>query len=960
MPLDPTDEELARDWTLTPADLVEVHRCRGDDKRHSFALQLCTLRRYGCFLADDYSKVPVRIVNHVGRQLGLPPMLFAAPPSRAATDVEHERRIREHLGYQSYDQSAEAALETWIGEQAAGGLLVESLVIVAEKYLRERRIVLPARPRLERLATAAAVEATEAALVRISGRLSVDLRTRMDSLLDSKEQNRSVLFQLKQYPPEPRPDSINVYLDRAKVLRDLDAGGIDFTGTRPEVVIHLAELARRYDVADLKRFLPAKRYALLACFLAEANKTVLDHLVEMHHVFLTGLHRRAMHAYEARHRSLRQNASRNLRVVLDALEALLDTNRSAGEVTGNLDVPAIRAAMAGCREFQTVAERRGLEELRARHHHLKRYLPKFLRLPFQGAPGNEPLLEALTYARKLHVGELAALGADAPTAFASGIWCQAVLPRDGNAPDLRSWELALAFAIRDALRSGDLYLAESRHHVSFWNLVQTSEQWAERRASAYIELSLPTEPEHLLDRLRTELEQSARQLSSGLESNPFARIEAGELMLSRRDALEIPAAVRELRRVIESHLPRTRIEDLLVAVDGRCGFTRELVPVGGYTPRLENRYPTLLAALVAHGTNLGIATMAQSTKGITVDMLHDASRWFLSPGPLKAANRVLIDYHHQLELAGVWGDGTASSSDGQRFGVHESSLLAGFYPRYFGFYERAITVYTHVSDQYSVFAAQAISCSPREAIYVLDGLLENETALRPREHYTDTHGFTEQLFGLCYLLGFSFMPRLKDLADQQLYKLDRNAAYGKVDVLFRGTIDTGLLQEQWDALARVAASLRQRTAPAHVVLDRLAASAPSDRLAKALTMLGRAVKTTYILRYLHDSALRDRVHLQLNRGESRHELARRLFFANQGAFRTGDYEEIMNKVSALSVLSNAVLVWNTVRYADIIKGLQNPSGNPVESRDLERISPLAHAHVIPSGTYHFDQAAEAA
>ena len=63
---------------------------------------------------------------------------------------------------------------------------------------------------------------------------------------------------------------------------------------------------------------------------------------------------------------------------------------------------------------------------------------------------------------------------------------------------------------------------------------------------------------------------------------------------------------------------------------------------------------------------------------------------------------------------------------------------------------------------------------------------------------------------------------------------------------------------------------------------------PDDRLARALTMLGRIVKTTYILRYLHDAAIRDRVQLQLNRGESRHELARNLFFANQGSFRTGD------------------------------------------------------------------------
>ena len=138
------------------------------------------------------------------------------------------------------------------------------------------------------------------------------------------------------------------------------------------------------------------------------------------------------------------------------------------------------------------------------------------------------------------------------------------------------------------------------------------------------------------------------------------------------------------------------------------------------------------------------------------------------------------------------------------------------------------------------------------------------------------------------------------------------------------------------------------------MLERLAAS--SDRPARALTMLGRIVKTIYILRYLQDAAIRDRVQRQLNRGESRHELARRLFFANQGAFRTGDYEEIMNKVSALAVLSNAVLVWNTVRTTEILRALETTSGAPAAAMDIARISPLAHAHVIPSGTYHFERA----
>jgi TnpA family transposase len=101
--------------------------------------------------------------------------------------------------------------------------------------------------------------------------------------------------------------------------------------------------------------------------------------------------------------------------------------------------------------------------------------------------------------------------------------------------------------------------------------------------------------------------------------------------------------------------------------------------------------------------------------------------------------------------------------------------------------------------------------------------------------------------------------------------------------------------------------------------------------------------------------VRRRVQLQLNRGESRHDLARWLFFANQGEFQTGDYEEIMNKASCLSLLSNAVLVWNTVRMGEIVARLR-AGGETVSDEDFARISPLAYAHEISNGTYVFDRA----
>jgi hypothetical protein len=77
-----------------------------------------------------------------------------------------------------------------------------------------------------------------------------------------------------------------------------------------------------------------------------------------------------------------------------------------------------------------------------------------------------------------------------------------------------------------------------------------------------------------------------------------------------------------------------------------------------------------------------------------------------------------------------------------------------------------------------------------------------------------------------------------------------------------------------------------------------------------------------------------------------------LFFANRGEFRSGDYEEIMNKASCLTLLSNAVLVWNTMAIMKTVTELR-AAGETILDEDLTRISPLMHQHVIPNGTYHF-------
>lgn len=946
------EDVLARRWTLTAADAAEVLRARGAEHRLRCAVQLCTLRATSRFVTD-YRRVPPEAVSHLAAQLGLDPVLALPEPERPATESAQLARIRRHLGWHEFDHAAEQRLRDRLGERAAEGMTPGPLLALAEDLLRAARVVLPAPSTLERLVASVAAHAVQNLFERIAAGLPNRLRDAIEDLVDVPEgEHRSPLAHLKEPPPAARAKAISTRLARLDLLDGLLGAGGDLSAATPQLQQHLAGLGRRYDVQALKRFAPPKRHALVAAFLVETRKGLLDQVVTMHDQYMTGFERRSRLAYEEKHRVLRRRAKNGLDTLLGAVDVLLDADREVpvSRLYETVEEAELRRAAADCRAFARLEERGFVDELAVRYGDLRRYLPAFFRLPFEAATGSEATLAAVEIARRLDAGASETLLDGAPRHFVPAAWRKAACPA-GQRPRRALWEIALAFAVRDALRAGDLFLAASRRHVSFWNLLMGEQQWAEAKGDAYARLSVPPRPDEALGALRARFDEAAGAAARGLPRNLFARIQDGELRLRQPDALPITPGLRKLRAVIAASLPQVRVEDMLRQVDRWTGLTRALTPLGGYEPRTgEDTWRTLLAALIAHGTNLGVAAMAGSIEGMTPDRLQHASEWFLRETTLKAASKAVVDHHHLLPFSATWGDGTLSSSDGQRFAVQRDGLLGAVYPRYFGYYDRALTLYTHLSDRFGVFATQAISCAPREAGYVLDGLMENDTLVRPLAHTTDTHGFTEQLFGLCHLLGIAFMPRLKDLPDQRLYKLDRDADHGPLEPLFHAVVDTALIAEQWDQLLRIAASLRDRTAPAHVVLQRLINASPADRVSKALTALGRACKTLFVLRYIHEEPTRLAIQRQLNRGEARHSLARWLFFANRGEFRVADYEEVMNKASCLGLLSNAAVLWNTVQIERVV-GRLRAGGAEIDPADLAHVWPLQHARIIPNGTY---------
>jgi TnpA family transposase len=852
-----------------------------------------------------------------------------------------------------FDHNVQAQLEAWIAQQARLGTLPEALFQQAEHHLLDQRVLLPGPSVLERLIIHVCSDVHLQLFETVFRQLSSALRQAIDRLLMVPDgEQRSTFFHLKAYPPAPSISSMQSYLQRYQTVAATGIDDFENQVFTPAFLEYFFKQAKRYNATDSKRFADHKRYTMMTCFLLETRKALLDPLVMMHDQYVVDMARQTRNAYEKKHRELRKRQKRAIDVMLDTTDFLLewpdDQPLSKHDLWRQVDEVTLRISRKDLQEFQRLEERGYGDLLLNRYPSLRKYFVDFIHLPFAAKPGNEHLLQAIEMVRKLDAGDLPRLP---PTAFVPKELRRALKDQTGNL-NRNAWEMGLALAIKDALRSGDLYLPQSKQHVSFWDLTLSETRWQEVRTSAFDDLQQPHK--HEVKAVLTQQFHEASDLAKQrFAFDDFAEIQDGKLKLKRYDKIALPPAVTTLQKVIESRLPSIRIEQLLMEVDHLTGFSRHFTPVQGHQSRPPHFYKTLMAALISQATNLGVVSMRASVKDITVDMLRHVLHDFVREETLTAASAEIVNRHHELPLSAVHGTGTLSSSDAQRFGMRARSLLASYYPRYYGYYEKAIGVYTHISDQYAVYSTKVISCSPREALYVLDGLLENNTILQIREHTTDTHGFTENIFALCHLLGFYFMPRIRDLKDQQLYRIDRFVDYGVFTPLLTKTADLTIVEEQWEEMIRVALSLKRRTAPAHVIVQRLTNSFPSDRLSKAFTNLGRIIKTQYILRYLTDLELRQTVQLQLNKGEYRHKLPRRIFFANQGEFTTGDYEEIMNKASCLSLMSNAILYWNTIKINEIVENLRS-QGAEIDKETLSHISLLPFKHVVPNGTYFIE------
>jgi TnpA family transposase len=960
---EPNETQLTRYFHLDNTDLDLIDNCRGNHNRLGFALQLTTVRFLGTFLPDP-TQVPRNVLHFIARQLAISDSdCLGDYLSRKQTRYTHREEIQRAYGYYDFTVSPwQFRLSRLLYSRAWISNERPSLMFdVATAWLIQHKVLLPGASTLARLISEIRERATNQLWRRLSLLPTSEQKEALENLLEVPQGQRASRFD--RYRKGPVTVSGPSFVDAVKRYRELRTfrlDELDFSRIPPVRLKAVAQYAGIMSQYKIGRMPDDKRTAILLAFVKAFEIRALDDALDVLDMLIADIAGKAkMLGKKKRLRTLK-DLDRAALALAEVCALILN------EDTEDLH---LREAIFACTSKEQLGhsiavvidiarppEDRFHEEMLEQYGRVKLFLPTLLNnIQFKSTPAGATTMDVLNYLIELGAKRKQTLD-DAPLEIISKPWRRLVLDKQGRVT-LRGYALCFLDKLHDSMRRRDLYVENSDRWGDPRAKLLAGPEWQSHRIQVCRSLGHPIDGQEAISNLTQQLDMTYRKVAENFDANDAICLDRSTkrptLTIANLDKIEEPASLEKLKGHVGNLLPKVDLTEMVLEINALTGFADEFTHVSEATARADDLSVSICAVLLAEACNIGMEPLIQpQVTPLTRHRLSWAKQNYVRAETLVRANARLVDYQSTLELAKQWGGGDVASADGMRFTTPVKTIHSGRNSKYFKKGGRGITWYNFMSDQFGGFHGIVIPGTLRDSIYVLEGLLEQQTGLRPTEIMTDTSGASDLVFGLFWLLGYQFSPRLADAGEARFWRIDRDADYGPLDEMASNRVNPARAGHHWDDMLRIAGSLKLGTIRASELIRTLLKSQRPSSLALAIMDIGRIIKTVYLLNFVDDEGYRRRILTQLNRTEDRHSVARIICHGQRGEIRKRYREGQEDQLGALGLVTNAVVLWNTIYMQDALDHLRQSSMEILEE-DVARLSPLRHKHINVLGHYSF-------
>ncbi|MBV9026946.1 MAG: Tn3 family transposase [Streptomycetaceae bacterium] len=976
---EPTVQELESFFRLDTEALEIARSKRRSYNRLGWAVQWGTVRMLGTFLSEP-AAVPTGVADFVAEQLGVDdPSCLKQYPERLPTQHEHAREIRRLLKVRDFEEGDLPLREYIAGRVWVSNEGPRALFDRAVTWLLRNRVLLPGITPLAYLV--AEVRRGEQALIYsvVDAPVTPEFRRELLGLLTVPEGSPvSVLERWRKGPRDTSGRGQKQALERARDIRSVGARKVDLWRV-PQV--KLAELAR-YGMSThaptLRRLAEPRRTATVLATVRHMEYSSVDDALTLFEVLMsTKLLARAEREEDKAKLKGLPRLRKAARKVASAVAVLMDTPIEE-EAEGSEEPEPLSVADAWERIEQIVTR----EELAKALAELVEILPEGVDedadaswrkqlldryatvrpftsllaevIPWGATEAGTPVIEALKELPKVQARRKPSVEHIDARLLGDATWRRLVLGNPLLVPngliDKHAWTFCVLEALHTALKRRDVF-AEG---ADVWGdpraRLLSGPDWQVTRPRVLTALELPNTADEHLDELEVLVEETYRHVAEGLPGNSAVEIVGGRIRLDRLEADPEPAGMKPVRDAVEAMLPRVDYPELLLEVHALTGMFDAFEHISGKVARAEDLDLTLTALLVSKSTNIGLEPVIKpGNKALTSSRLTAVDWGYFNLPGMRAASGLLVARQGDIGITADWGGGHVASADGMRFTVPLRSIHTRPNRKYFST-GRGATWLNVVSDRVMGLGGIVMPGTLRDSLGILDAVFNLDGPVRPEIVITDTGSYSDLVFGLFAICGYQFSPRIADISDARLWRFDMSADYGPLEPVSRQRVQVERIRQHWEDMLRVAGSLQTGKVRAYDLLRMMTSGDRMTGLGDAFAHYGRIFKTLHLLQFIDSEAYRRMIGVQLNIGEGRHALARKIFFGRLGELRHGYRDGMEDQLGALGMALNAVVFWNTL-YTDAAVRELEAGGLAIGPEIRSRLSPLVHEHINFHGRY---------